>query len=159
MKMKPENREKTTKRHKKTYYRVRVTRKPPAHKNWRKIKKQTTKGLCHKKTYNRKPTIEWGQQKTTRHQKKMKMKPGNREQTEKAETVLAGTPENHLHIKTEIRKVGQNHFLGLRTKHQWCWCWCLCWPWYWWNHVSVSITGFPHYFVAGLPPSMHHRRT
>ena len=48
----------------------------------------------------------------------MKMKPENREQTEKAETVLAGTPENHLHIKTEIRKVGQNNFLGLRTKHQ-----------------------------------------
>ena len=46
------------------------------------------------------------------------MKPENREQTEKAETVLAGTQENHLHIKTEIRKVGQNNFLGLRTKHQ-----------------------------------------
>ena len=42
----------------------------------------------------------------------MKIKPENREQTEKAETVLAGTPENHLHIKTEIRKVGQNNFLG-----------------------------------------------
>ena len=86
--MNPENREKLTKRQKKTYYRVRVTRKPPAYKNWRKKQKTDNKRAVSQENLQQKTYYWVGSAENHQTPEKMKMKPENREQAEKAETVL-----------------------------------------------------------------------